>query len=81
MLNGEATAHLMERANDVQLAVGHWVKSLPAAQQEGAIQRILHDNPLAQVADSLDQDPQASARFKRNPSLKDMVQSFIYYTW
>ncbi len=79
-MNGQETAHLMKRAEELQPSLRHWVNTLSEEQKEQFMQRFLKESPLVQCVDSLEHNPETKARVERNPDLKNMIEALTYYT-
>ena len=80
IMNGQETARLMKKAEEIHPAVVSWLNTFSEKQREELMQRFLTESPLMQYIDSLEHNPQIKARIERNPNLQNAIQALTYYT-
>lgn len=80
LMNGQETARLMKRAEEIHPTVSSWLNTFSEKQREELMQRFLKESPLMQYIDSLEHNPQTKARVERNPNLQNAIQALTYYT-
>lgn len=80
LMNGQETARLMKRAEEIHPTVSSWLNTFSEKQREELMQRFLKESPLMQYIDSLEHNPQTKARVEHNPNLQNAIQALTYYT-